>query len=63
MTWVGNECMVKRLVVRVDSVAENAAYALVVRDAEERRIMGVVVLVLHPLLQEGRRGLGYVKPG
>ncbi|GAA4033322.1 translesion error-prone DNA polymerase V autoproteolytic subunit [Hymenobacter glaciei] len=67
VAWVGNECMVKRLMIRADSVAlvaENAAYApVVVRDAEELRIMGVVVLVLHPLVQEGRRGLGYVRPG
>jgi DNA polymerase V len=58
---------VKRLRKRVDSVAlvaENDAYPPIeVRNADELRIAGVVVLVLHPLVKEGRRGVGYVKPG
>lgn len=63
---IEGEYMVKRLEKRVNSVAlvaENPAYPpLVVRDAEDLRIWGVVVLVLHPLVTEGRRGLGYVRP-
>ena len=63
---VEGEYMVKRLEKRVNSVAlvaENPAYPpVVVRNAEDLRIWGVVVLVLHPLVTEGRRGLGYVRP-
>ena len=63
---VEGEYMVKRLEKRVNSVAlvaENPAYPpLVVHNAEDLRIWGVVVLVLHPLVTEGRRGLGYVRP-
>ena len=63
---VEGEYMVKRLEKRVDSVAlvaENPAYPpVVVHNAEDLRIWGVVVLVLHPLVTEGRRGLGYVRP-
>ena len=58
---------VKRLEKRVDSVAlvaANDAYPpIVVRNPDELRISGVVVLVLHPLVKEGRRGVGYVRPG
>ena len=44
-------------------VAENPAYKpIVVRNADDLRIFGVVVLVLHPLVTEGRRGLSYVRP-
>lgn len=64
---VAGEYTVKRLEKRANSVAlvaENPAYPpVVVRNAEELRIWGVVVLVLHPLVTEGRRGLGYVRPG
>ena len=63
---VEGEYMVKRLEKRVNSVAlvaENPAYPpVVVHNAEDLRIWGVVVLVLHPLVTEGRRGLGYVRP-
>jgi len=63
---VEGEYMVKRLEKRVNSVAlvaENPAYPpVVVRNTEDLRIWGVVVLVLHPLVTEGRRGLGYVRP-
>ncbi|MGI4886461.1 MAG: LexA family protein [Janthinobacterium lividum] len=64
---VEGEYTVKRLEQRPDSVAlvaENAAYPpVVVRNADDLRIWGVVVLVLHPLVTEGRRGLSYVRPG
>ncbi|MBD2722589.1 LexA family protein [Hymenobacter armeniacus] len=67
VAWVEGECVVKRLEKRADSVAlvaENAAYApVVVRNAEDLWILGVVVTVLHPLVPESRRGLGYVRPG
>ena len=63
---VEGEYTVKRLSQRVDSVAlvaENPAYKpIVVRNADDLRIFGVVVLVLHPLVTEGRRGLSYVRP-
>lgn len=63
---VEGEYTVKRLERRPDSVAlvaENAAYApIVVRNADDLRIWGVVVLVLHPLVREGRRGVSYVRP-
>ena len=63
---VEGEYTVKRLSRRLDSVvllAENAAYKpIVVHDADDLRIFGVVVLVLHPLVTEGRRGLSYVRP-
>ena len=55
---IEGEFTVKRLEKRADSVAlvaENADYApIVVRNADELRIFGVVVLVLHPLVREGR---------
>ena len=63
---VEGEYTVKRLSQRVDSVAlvaENPAFKpIVVRNADDLRIFGVVVLVLHPLVTEGRRGLSYVRP-
>lgn len=63
---VEGEYTVKRLEKRPNSVAlvaENAAYApIVVRNADDLRIWGVVVLVLHPLVTEGRRGLSYARP-
>jgi DNA polymerase V len=62
---VEGEYTVKRLRKRADSaalVAENPAYApIVVHNAEDLRIWGVVVLVLHPLVGESRRGLSYVR--
>lgn len=62
---VEGEYTVKRLSKRVDSVAlvaENPAYPpIVVHNADDLRIFGVVVLVLHPLVTEGRRGLSYVR--
>ena len=63
---IEGEYTVKRLSKRADSaalVAENPAFPpIVVRNAEDLRIFGVVVLVLHPLVTEGRRGLSYVRP-
>ena len=62
---VEGEYTVKRLRKQVDSVllvAENPAYAPIeVRNADDLRIWGVVVLVLHPLVGESRRGLSYVR--
>jgi DNA polymerase V len=64
---VEGEYTVKRLEKRPDSVAlvaENSAYPpIVVRNADDLRIWGVVVLVLHPLVGESRRGLSYSRPG
>ncbi len=63
---IEGEYTVKRLRKRVNSVvleAENAAYAPIeVHNAEDLRIWGVVVAVLHPLVDEGRRGLAYMRP-
>lgn len=63
---VEGEYTVKRLQKRADSaalVAENPAYGpIVVHNADDLRIWGVVVLVLHPLVGESRRGLRYVRP-
>ena len=62
---VEGEHTVKRLRKRLDSVmleAENPGYKpIVVSNPDELRIFGVVVLVLHPLVSEGRRGLSYVR--
>ena len=58
---VEGEHTVKRLRKRLDSVvleAENPGYKpIVVSNPDELRIFGVVVLVLHPLVSEGRRSL------
>ena len=63
---VEGDYTVKRLRKRLDSVllvAENPGYQPIeVRNPDELRIFGVVVLVLHPLVTEGRRGLSYVRP-
>jgi DNA polymerase V len=63
---VEGEYTVKRLQKRANSaalLAENPAYApIVVHNADDLRIWGVVVLVLHPLVGESRRGLSYVRP-
>ena len=63
---VEDEYTVKRLCKRPDSVllvAEHPGYSPIeVRNPDELRIFGVVVLVLHPLVTEGRRGLSYVRP-
>ncbi|GAB3843181.1 LexA family protein [Hymenobacter jeollabukensis] len=57
---VEGEYTVKRLEKRPDSaalIAANPAYKpIVVRNADDLRIFGVVVAVLHPLVGEGRRG-------
>ncbi|WP_071884464.1 LexA family protein [Hymenobacter sp. APR13] len=58
---VEGEYTVKRLEKRPDSaalLAANPAYPpIVVRNADDLRIFGVVVAVLHPLVGEGRRGI------
>ncbi|QIX62738.1 translesion error-prone DNA polymerase V autoproteolytic subunit [Hymenobacter sp. BT18] len=63
---VAGEHTVKRLQKypnRVELVAENSDYQpIVVRNADDLHIWGVVVAVLHPLVGEGRRGLSYVRP-
>lgn len=63
---IEGEFTVKRLAKRADwveLVAENPAYpTIVVSNAEELRIWGVVVLVLHPLVGERRRGKQFVPP-
>ncbi|GAA4382115.1 translesion error-prone DNA polymerase V autoproteolytic subunit [Hymenobacter koreensis] len=63
---VEGEYTVKRLEKRPDSVVlvpANPAYkSIVVRNADDLRIWGVVVMVLHPLVGEGRRGVSYVRP-
>ena len=55
----------KRLRKQLNSVvleAENPGYKpIVVSNPDELRIFGVVVLVLHPLVTEGRRGLSYAR--
>ena len=60
---VEGEHTVKRLRKQLNSVvleAENPGYKpIVVSNPDELRIFGVVVLVLHPLVAEGRRGLSY----
>lgn len=59
---IEGEYTVKRL-DSVALVAENPAFRpIVVRNADDLRIWGVVVLVLHPLVGEGRRGVSYVRP-
>jgi len=63
---VEGDCTVKRLVRRANSVvlvAENEGFAPIeVTNADDLRIWGVVVAVLHPLVSEGRRGLSYMRP-